>query len=631
MFNFVGKNKRLLQFFLALIIVPVFALFGIESYQGFVGAGGAVAEVAGEPISEQEFERALADQRDRLRNAFGGKIDAAMFDTPDARKELLESLVRRRLLLDYAYRHKMFASDQQIREFVASYPAFQEDGRFSRERYQALLRAQNMSPAGFESQLRADIALEQLSAGVAQSAFVSDTMARRFAIARSETREVERTLITAGEHAGKVNVTTEEIQAYYDNNPKEFETPEQVRAAYVVLSRDAIAARETVSDEEVRQQYEARVAPQAKAREEARAKAQMVLDEVRKDPSKFAELAKQYSQDPGSAEQGGDLGFFARGAMVKPFEDAVFKLKPGEIAPLVESDFGFHIIQLTEVKPGVREERRARHILLNAPSAGKDSTTARAEIAEELKRQRVSRKFPEAAEAFSNLAYEQPDSLEPLAERFNLKIEESNGWLSRSAGRPPLDNPRLLEALFSAEAIQGKQNTEAIEVAPGQLLAARVIDHKAASKRPLEDVRDEIRKTLTERKAVELAQQAGEEKLKALRNGESAGLSWNAPKNVSRENPADFDAQALIAVFKVSGSKLPAYTGVSTSAGYAIYRISKVNTPAQIEQQRQRAAAYALGQINARQDLQGFVNGLRDHADVEINEEKMLKVGNRGQ
>ncbi len=631
MFDFVGKNKRLLQFFLALIIVPVFALFGIESYQGFIGGGSEVAEVAGQPISEQEFERALADQRDRLRNAFGGKIDASVFDTPDARKELLESLVRRRLLLDYAYRHKLFASDEQIREFVASYPAFQEDGQFSRERYQALLRAQNMSPAGFESQLRADIALEQLSAGVAQSAFVSDTMARRFAIARSETREAARALITAGEHAGKVKITPEEIQAYYDSNPKEFETPEQVRAAYVVLSRDAIAAKETVSDEEVQQQYEARVAPQAKAREEARAKAQAVLDEVRKEPGKFAELAKQHSQDPGSAEQGGDLGFFTRGTMVKPFEEAVFKLKPGEISPLVESDFGFHIIQLTEVKPGKREERRARHILFNAPNAGKDSATSRAQIAEELKRQRVSSKFPEAAEAFSNLAYEQPDSLQPLADRFNLKIEESNGWLSRSAGRPPLDNQRVLDALFSSEAIQGKQNTEAVEVAPGQLLSARVIEHKAASKRPLEDVRDEIRKTLTERKAVELARQAGEEKLKTLRNGENAGLSWNAPKNVSRENPADFDTQALTAVFKVDGSKLPAYTGVATPTGYAIYRVTRVNTPEQIEQQRQRAAAQALAQLNARQDLQGFVNGLRERADVEINEEKLLKVGSRGQ
>src|SRR5690606_12401647 len=323
---------------------------------------------------------------------------------------------------------------------------------------------------------------------IGQSAFVSRAVAQRFARERAETREVSRTLVNAGEYAGKVSVTPEEIDAYYAENQQEFETPVQVRAAYVALYRDAFASRIEVNEEEVRKQYEARIAPQMEAREQARAKAQSVLAELRKDPSRFAELAKQHSDDPGSAEQGGDLGFFGRGAMVKPFEDAVFKLKAGEISNLVETEFGFHIIRLNEVKGG---ERHASHILFNAPSVADDPDAARKQIADEMRRQQLARQFPEAAEAYANLAYEQPDTLEPLVDRFGLKVAES-GWLSRTAGRPPLDNPRLLDALFGADAIEAKQNTEAVEVAPGKIVVARVIEHKARAMRPLADVRDDI-------------------------------------------------------------------------------------------------------------------------------------------
>jgi len=628
MFDFVGKHKRLLQFFLALIIVPTFAFFGIQSYEGFFGARADVAEVAGQPITVQEFESALIEQRNRMRDAFGGAIDPDLFDTPEARRELLDAMIDRRLLLDFAYRHKMFASDEQVREFIANYPAFQSEGRFSRERYEALLRAQNLSPAGFEAQLRTDIALEQLSDGVSGTAFVSRTMAERFARARAERRQVARALVTTGEFAGKVSVAPEEIDAYYAANPGEFEIPAQVRAAYVVLTREALASQVTVSEEEVRKFYDESVAPQAKAREEARAKAQALLDELRKEPDRFAELARQHSDDPGSAQQGGDLGFFGRGMMVKPFEDAVWKLKPGQISPLVETEFGFHIIRLDEVKPGRDEERRASHILISAPRGGKDFAGARAEIEAELKAQRLARLFPEAAETFSNLAYEQPDTLQPLVDRFGLEIQES-GWLSAGAGRPPFDNPRLLEALFSPEVVEGGQNTEAVEVAPGQLVVARVIEHKPASKRPLEAVRDEIRKTLLERKAVAQAREEGARRLEALRKGEQLAVNWGAPRDVSRENPGGLEPEALAAVFKVDASKLPAYVGVETASGYALYRVSAVEALQQVDEQRVNAAANALTQLQAREQFRGFLDGLRERADVEVNEQQLLRVGSR--
>lgn len=631
MFEIVDKHKRLLQFFLVLVIGPTFLFFGIESYNSSSVSNGEVAEVAGVPISAQEFEQALNQQRSRLRSALGNNVDPAIFDTPQARKALLDSLIERRVLLNYAYRRNIVTGDEQIREFIANYPAFQENGRFSRTRYDALLQAQNMSPAGFEAQLRTDIAIDQLTEGLAQSAFVAGDVARRFAQARSEERYVSRAVLASGQYAARVEVTPADIEKYYRDNPKEFETPEQVRAAWVMLDRDDFAARAKVSAADVQKQYDESVGPKIKAREEARARAEKVLAELRKDPTHFEELARKYSQDPGSASQGGDLGFFARGAMVKPFEDVVFRLKPGEISGIVPTDFGFHIIQLVEVKPGKVEERRARHILFSAPAVDKDPAAARAQIEAELRRQIVAREYPEAAENFSNIAYEQPDSLRPLAERFNLKVHESTDWLSRTAGRPPLDNPHLLEALFSTDAINAKQNTEAIEVSPGHLVVARVIEHRPAAMRSLAEVSADIRKTLVESKAADLAREAGAKALATLQDGGQVNLHWADKRTVSRENPGGLDGQALAAVFRADVTKLPAYAGVATDGGYAVYRIDRVESPEKIDPQREKAAAFALGQLSARAQFNGFVQGLRASTDIEINEAQLQKIGRRGQ
>lgn len=630
MFDFVGKHKRLLQIFLAIVIVPTFALFGVQSYDRMFSGGNAVAEVDGEPITQEQFSRALEQQRDRMRNALGANFDASMFDTPEMRKQLLDSLISQRLLLNYAARKNIFVSNEQMREVIGSVPAFQEDGKFSRARYETLLRAQNMTPAMFEAQLRSDIAMQQLSSGVSETDFVAKTVARRLAEISGEQREISQHLVAQSDFAAQAKPTAEAVEAYYKSHTAEFQTPEQARAEYVTLSRDALAAQDAIPAEEVRRFYAANIAPKFKERAEARKKAEGILAELRKNPDKFAELAKQHSQDPGSAAQGGDLGYFARGSMVKPFEDAVFKLKEGEISPLVESEFGFHIIKLTGIKragkDGVKtEERSASHILLNAPADAKEFDAAKADIERELRQQQLAKKFPEAAETFSNIAYEQPDSLQPLADRFKLKIETS-GWLSKTSGRPPLDNPRVLAALFSEDAIKNKRNTEAVEIAPGRIVVARIVEHKPASVRPLEDVRSEIVKLLTEREALKLAEQAGAEKLKALQAGQPAGITWPAAKAVSRENPAGVDQRALTAIFKADSAKLPTYVGVNLApSGYAVYRISKVETPTKIDDARLRAGEAALARIAARDSLDALVAGLRKRGDVKIYEANLLK------
>ena len=623
MFDMVHKYKIFLQVILAMIVVS-FAFWGVGSYKTAFDNSDVVAEVGSIKISRQEYARALEQQRQRLAAALGRGIDPAALDTPTMRRELLDGMITQRVLALYAAKQNMRATDEQLREAIAGIPAFQEGGKFSMEQYRRLLQAQNMNEAQFESDMRSDLVMQQLSAGVADTAFVAKAVARRFAEAREQKREVSQYTVAPDQFQSKVKITPEAVAAYYKDNPKAFETPEQIRVEYVVLNRAELAKRETVSPDEVKAIYEQNYAARNKEREAARAKVDELLAEVRKNPDRFAELAKQNSQDPGSAPQGGDLGYFGRGAMVKPFEDAAFKLKEGEISPVVQSDFGYHIIKLTGIRKGAggAEERSASHILINAPQDAKTFEEARPEIEDQIKRQRVAKAFAEAAESFSNTAYEQPDSLEPLAKKFQLKIQQSD-WLARQPnpeGTGPLDSPRARTAIFTDDVIRNKRNSETVEIAPGELLAARLLEHKAAAMQPLDAVRDEIVKLLTDKEARELAEKAGAEMLADLRAGKSVSVKWSAPKSVSRAEPGDLDAWALAAVFRTDAAKVPAYTGLGAGAkGYTLFRISSVTEPSGLDAQALAASEFGLGRQEAREDLQDFVTGLRTRTKVEIN------------
>jgi peptidyl-prolyl cis-trans isomerase D len=309
--------------------------------------------------------------------------------------------------------------------------------------------------------------------------------------------------------------------------------------------------------------------------------------------------------------------------MVKPFEDAAFKLKEGEISPVVESEFGYHIIKLTGKRKGEggAEELKASHILINAPQGAKSFEEAKPEIEGQIKRQRLAKKFAESAESFSNIAYEQPDSLKPLVDKFQLKVQKSD-WLTRQAGEGegPLDSPRARAAIFTDDVIENKRNSEAVEVAPGELMVARVVDHKPAAMRSLDEVRKEIVKVLIDQEARALAQKAGETMLADLRAGKSVDAKWSTAKTVTREEPNGFDAWAVAAIFRTDASKLPAYTGLGVGEkGYALFRISSVTDARGLDNQQLAASELGLARQEAREDFQGFVAGLRERTKIEIN------------
>jgi len=291
-----------------------------------------------------------------------------------------------------------------------------------------------------------------------------------------------------------------------------------------------------------------------------RQKADALLAELRKDPKRFAELAKANSQDPGSAERGGDLDFFGRGAMVKPFEDAVYSLKKGQISDVVESDFGFHIIQLTDIK--------------SPPKRSFDEV--RAQLEADLKKQQAQRQFAEAADVFSNTVYEQADSLQAAADRLKLKVQTAQGVQRQGLPGTVLANERLLAAIFSPESINSKRNTEAVETGASQLTAARVVKHSPAHTLALAEVRETVRAKLIAQRATELAKAEGEKQLQAGKSGgEVAGLG--PALTLSRATPQNQLAGVLNAALSADPKQLPAWIGVNLpERGYAVVKVEKV-------------------------------------------------------
>lgn len=630
MFDLVHNNKRLMQIVLTLVALP-FAFWGIDSYQRVMSRSGEVAEVEGQKITEQEFGDALRQQQERFRGMLGRNFDPALFDSPAIRLELLEGMISQRLMMQHAMRNHLTVSSEMLVETTMSIPAFQVDGKFSRERYDAALRNERMSSEAFDAALRRDILTQQLTGALADSGLASKAASRQFAQLRAQQREIAEHRIQADAQLEKSKVAAEAVRAFYDGNPARFQVPEEVGVEYLVLSPDALLASEQVGADEIKSYYEANIskygepeqrrashiltvvksgagdAEKAKARE----RAAQILAQLRKSPGSFAELAKKNSGDPGSASQGGDLGFFSRGMMVRAFEDAAFGLKPNQISDLVESDFGFHIIKITGIKAGKM----------------KSLELARPEIERELRKQRAGRRFAEAAEAFSNLVYEQSESLGPAAERFKIALQRAEGVTRQSAPVPALNNARLLAALFADDSIKNKRNTEAVETAPSVLVSARVLNHKPASQRPFDEVKGDLAKQLAKQEALVLARRQGEERLEELKKGNASAVRFGATKLVSRDEPQDLGPEALSKIFGADASKLPVYAGLESNNGYAIYRVTRV-VDVQPDEARARSVQSELGRASGTQEFKAFLDGLRADAKVEINKAAVEKKNN---
>lgn len=622
MFDFVHEKKRLVQIVLAIIILP-FAFWGVDSYRRS-GDTEAPATVNGNKITQQDFENALRQQQERLRQMLGGNVDASMFETPEMKRAVLDNLVAQRLLVEQARSAGLVVSDDQLAQIIQSVDAFQVNGAFDKKRYEEALASQSMSPMMFEARLRDDLLGQQMRDAYVQNGFASGSVADNIIRLNEQQRLVAVSGISFRSFVGKTQVEESDLKKYYEQNQKEFQTAEQAKVEYVMLSADGLSSEVQVTADDARQYYEAhqgdfgapeqrqaahiliavaQAAPRAE-QDAARAKAEQLLKQVRQNPAKFAELAKLNSQDPGSAAGGGDLGFFGRGMMVKPFEDAVFSLKAGEISGLVQSDFGYHIIKLLAIKP----------------SGGKPFEAVRPEIEDRLRQQKAADMFAELAEKFSNTVYEQSDTLKPAAELAGSKIEQS-GWLVKGTNAGEPWTAKVLEAVFADDAVKSKRNTAAIEVAPNTLIAARIVEHKPAAVLPLAEVANAIRQKLQYQQAVELAVKQGEVTLAQLQRGEKPALAWSVPQPVTRAQRGALDGELLRKVFQADAGKLPQYVGARAGQnGFMLVRIDAVREAGAIDDVKRARYAQQLRQLAGEELFQAYLADAKRQATIEVKQ-----------
>lgn len=622
---------------LGLVTIP-FALWGINTY--FEGGGRLnVAEVNGVDISVDAYKRTLDDQRRSLQQMLGRAADPRLFDTPEFRQRVLDGLVDELLVAADVEAHGYRVSNAELSRQIRLVPQFQRDGQFDPNLYAALLRNNGQDVPGFEARLRRDVLVRQAESGFAQSAIVTSSEIQTLLSLQAQQREATVAVLKSTRLRDRIKISAAAIEQEYNSNAERYKTPERVRIDYIRLDAAELAKGVHVSEEDIRKamtesaasaagKEERRVShiliklPQdaeASAEKAAMAKAQDLRAKLLVGTD-FATLARKNSEDPGSAAQGGDLGFVARGTLAKEFEQALFALKKsGELSAPVRSSYGLHLIKLTGVK---------------GPSAAPAATRAKVEA--EIKVRKAEERFFELSEKFHNLVYEQTDSLKPAAELLGLKIE-SSGWFTRTGGGGGsglVADPKIIEAAFDPEVLGQGRNSSTIEIGRNTLVALRVAAHETRNLRPLAEVRSEIEKTLLVSAVQAEAERLSQEALGKLRAGQSFdGVTRQygmdaQPARLYARMTAGTDGKLLSALFKAGqpGSGKPVYGSAVLADGavavFALKRVMEPEKPATLGAEAD-ALRKQLEIRRGREYLDSYRSGLRQEAKVKVYKDQL--------
>jgi peptidyl-prolyl cis-trans isomerase D len=638
MFEFVRTHTRILQFILLILIVPSFVVFGIQGYSRLSdGESATVATVAGQKITQGELDAAHRRQIEMLRSQMPN-VDVKMFDTPQMKRNTLDSLVREKVLLVAADKAGYSTTDERLlREYMTNrqFDQFRKpDGGLNVAALEGALAAQGLSKQGFDRLKREELAMRQVQAGIAGTVFAPATAASGAIDAMFQQREVQVQRFDTKDYLSKVNPSQADIEAYYKDpaHAAEFQTPEKADIEYLVLDLEAIKKGIKIPEEELKKYYteneksftvpEERRAnhilikaekDSADERAKAKAKAEALQAELTKNPAAFADVARKNSQDPGSAEKGGDTDLFiGRGDTDKAYEDALFALKkPADVSPVTETKDGFYILQLKAARGGDK----------------RSFESVRAEIEQERKKQLAQAEFSKDATDFTNLVYEQADSLKPAADRLKLEVRTAKGVTRTPAADAagPLASPKFLEVLFSADVLRNKRNTEAIETSANTLVSARITQYSPAATPPLADVSAKVREKVVAIQAAALARKEGEARLAALRQAPTTDLG-TPPLTVSRAQAKELPRPVIDAVLKAPANPLPAVTGIDLgNDGYAVARVVKILGRDPIAADAAQASAqYAQSWASA--EAQAYYAALKSRFKVEVTAPAVTEI-----
>lgn len=631
MLEYIRTHPKLVQTLLVVFIIPPFLLVGVEGLSS-IGGGPAVAKVGNSKITQQEWENSQRIQLDNFRARMGSRFDPKMFESPEMKQNLFNALIEEKVIAVELDKRLINISDTSLASAVmATLPPdlIDEKGKIKAAEYQEALKRVNLTVQSHQESTRSGLRVEQFNTALQASAFSPRVVTNRISDIFEQERDVQEMVLKAGDYADKVKITDAMVKDYYDKNAKLFELPESATIEYVVLSIEALLAQVEVKDEEVNafyKQNEARYSEAEKRRAShilvkmekgasdavktaAKAKAEKILAQVKANKADFATIAKEVSDDPGSAAVGGDLGVIEPKTMVPEFENAVNKLKKDEISELVESQFGYHIILLTELT--------AKRV--------KAFDDVKSEIVENLRRKQAEKKFADAAEIFSNAVDESADSLKPVAEHPKLKLTiQTASNISRNSN-PALaptaayNNPKFLKALFEKQdVLKGKRNSDVIDIGNSSLIAAHVKQYNPAKVRPMAEVDAAIRGTLTSSESVQLAKKEGNTKIAALIAKDDA-TGFGDVKTVARRKEPGINQAAVAEVLKADTAKLPAYIGVELPGiGYGVYRISKVAQPAKTDDAMRKSAQENFSGMFGQQDRYTSLEFLKIKNKVQI-------------
>jgi peptidyl-prolyl cis-trans isomerase D len=608
-------------------IAVVFVFWGIDFQSG---APSYAAKVDGESIAIDTVRRAWQQRQSQLQQMLRDELPDDMVKSQQ--EALLDQFVRQALLVQRARDYGYHIDDATLAKRLMEFPQFQVDGKFSKDRYNAMLRASGLSEPRFESDLQADLLVDQLQSTVTASAFVAPyELERRYAIEKQQ-REIDYALIAASQFAPGITVTEEQIEKFFKENQSRFLLPETVDVQYVELTRDRAAGGVEVTDQALRDYYdEVKERFQSPERRRGRhilitaadgvddAAAQKKAEELTakaKGGADFEQLAKDNSKDPGSAAQGGDLGWAERGMFVGPFEDALFSMKPGEIRGPVKTEFGYHVLKLEETEAGHE----------------KSFEEARAELEAEYRRDRSQTLFYDDSQKLADLAFSTLTELDSVAKTMNLPLETVKGFTREGGGELGAE-PEIIEAVFSEDVLDRRQNSPLVTIGEDRVLVLRVTDHKQAEPRPLEQVRAQIEQELRTKAAREAAAQKGADAVARLQKGEpwsevasALGLQPVGKRFVTRQDAVAPPA-VLRAAFQAPSKDLstenPHFAGVTTDDGnYAVFAVSGVRNadPATEASAEKDARTRRLEQQLGREEFDAYVAEAERRADIVKNE-----------